>query len=46
MPILDKIKNFMRSPQGRKLADQGRRYASDPKNQEKLRRLMNKRRGG
>lgn len=44
MPLMDKIRNFLRSPQGRKLTEQGKRLASDPKNQEKLKRLMNKRR--
>jgi hypothetical protein len=42
---MDKIKNFLRSPQGRKLTEQGKRMASDPKHQETLKRLMNKRRG-
>jgi hypothetical protein len=42
---MDKIRDFLRSSQGRKLTEQGRRMASDPKNQEKIKRLLNKRRG-
>ncbi len=31
MPLLDRIRSFLATPQGRRLTDQGRRYASDPR---------------
>jgi hypothetical protein len=40
MPIVDRIKNFLASPQGRRATDQGRRMASDPHNQERARGLL------
>jgi hypothetical protein len=40
MPIMDRIKNFLASPQGRRVTDQGRRMASDPRNQERARGLL------
>jgi hypothetical protein len=46
VPLLDKIKRFLASPQGRRLTDQGRRWASDPRNQQKLRDMLNKRQRG
>ncbi len=42
--ILSKIQHFLNSPQGRRMIDQGRRYASDPRNREKLRKLLSRRR--
>jgi len=42
--IFSKVRHFMNSPQGRRLVDQGRRYASDPQNREKLRGLLSRRR--
>jgi hypothetical protein len=40
MPIMDRIKHFLASPQGRRMTDQGRRMASDPRNQERARGLL------
>ena len=40
MPLLDRIRAFLASPQGRRLSDQGRRYASDPRNQQRARSLL------
>ena len=44
MPLLDRIRSFLATPQGRRLTDQGRRlteqgrrYASDPRNQQRAR---------
>lgn len=42
--ILDKIRRFLRSPQGRRAVDQGRRWASNPRNRAKLRGLLSRRR--
>jgi hypothetical protein len=41
--IISKIRNFLSSPQGRRVIDQGRRYASDPQNRAKLRNLLSRR---
>lgn len=42
--IFSKIRHFLNSPQGRRMVDQGRRYASDPRNRAKLRGLLSRRR--
>ncbi|MGH3938353.1 MAG: hypothetical protein ACRDTG_06910 [Pseudonocardiaceae bacterium] len=42
--IVSKIRRFLSSPQGRRLIDQGRRYASNPQNRAKLRGLLSRRR--
>ena len=42
--ILSKIRQFLTSPQGRRVVDQGRQYASDPQNRAKLRGLLSRRR--
>jgi hypothetical protein len=42
--ILSKVRNFLDSPQGRRMIDQGRQYASDPQNRAKLRALLSRRR--
>lgn len=42
--ILSKIRQLLGTPQGRRLVDQGRRYASNPQNQAKLRGLLSRRR--
>jgi hypothetical protein len=34
--LIDRIAKFARSPQGRRLTEQAKRYASDPKNRAKL----------
>ncbi len=45
MPLLDRIKKFLSSPQGRRLTEQGRRLASDPRNQQRARGLLARFRG-
>jgi hypothetical protein len=40
MPIIDRIRTFLASPQGRRFTDQGRRMAADPRNQERARGLL------
>ena len=40
MPLIDRIRRFMASPQGRRLTDQGKRYASDPRRQQQARGLL------
>jgi hypothetical protein len=42
--ILSKIRHFLNSPQGQRMIDQGRQYASDPQNRAKLRDLLSRRR--
>ncbi|PVZ14647.1 hypothetical protein [Actinomycetospora cinnamomea] len=43
--LFQKVQQFLRSPQGRKYADQAKRYASDPKNRAKAQDMINKFRG-
>ncbi|HEX5810972.1 MAG TPA: hypothetical protein VFY38_02630 [Pseudonocardia sp.] len=40
MPLFDRIRSFLATPQGRRLTDQGRRYASDPRRQQQARDFM------
>jgi hypothetical protein len=40
VPLIDRIRTFLASPQGRRLTDQGRRYASDPRRQRQARDLL------
>jgi hypothetical protein len=42
VPLLDRIRTFLASPQGRRLTDQGRRYASDPRRQQQARSLLSR----
>ncbi|MDQ4105346.1 MAG: hypothetical protein M3186_17135 [Actinomycetota bacterium] len=42
--ILSKIRRFLSSPQGRRVVDQARWYASNPHNRAKLRGLLSRRR--
>jgi len=42
--IVTRIRKFLRSPQGRRMIDQGRRMASEPRNRDKLRSLLSRRR--
>ncbi|WP_328747777.1 hypothetical protein OHT57_19770 [Streptomyces sp. NBC_00285] len=44
--ILQRIKQFARSPQGRRTVEQARRAASDPRRQAQAKRLLGKLRGG
>ena len=34
--LMDRVSKFARSPQGRKMADKAKRFASDPKNRQKI----------
>lgn len=43
--LISKIQDFLRSPQGKKYADQAKRYAQDPKNRQKAQDMVNKFRG-
>jgi hypothetical protein len=40
MPILNRIRGFLASPQGRRVSERGRRMAADPRNQAKARGLL------
>ena len=42
--ILSKLRRFLSSPQGQRVIDQGRRYASNPRNRTKLLGLLSRRR--
>lgn len=42
MPILQRVKSFLQSPQGRRLTDQGRRVASDPRNRERAKGFLSR----
>ena len=45
VPIMARIKNFLSSAQGRRVTDQGRRMASDPRRRQQVRGLLAKLRG-
>ncbi len=38
--IIDRVRNFLRSPQGRRLTERGRRMAADPRNRDRARGLL------
>jgi hypothetical protein len=40
MPIIDRIRTFLVSPQGRRLTEQGRRMAADQRDQQRARGLL------
>jgi len=40
VPILDRIRTFLRSPQGQRLTERGRRMASDPRNRDRARGFL------
>jgi hypothetical protein len=40
VPLLNKIKNFLRSPQGQRLTERGKRMAADPRNRERARGML------
>jgi hypothetical protein len=42
MPLLDRVRAFLTSPQGRRLTDRGRRYASDPRTQQRARAALDR----
>ncbi|SHM43385.1 hypothetical protein [Cryptosporangium aurantiacum] len=44
--IINKLKSFARTPQGQKLMNQAQRELSKPGNQQKLRKLTDRLRGG
>ena len=44
--LIGRITKFATSPQGRRLAAQAKRYASDPKNRDKAQQMLKKFRGG
>lgn len=43
--MMERIKQFAKSPQGRRTAEQARRAASDPRRQAQAKRLLGKLRG-
>ncbi|MFJ8595250.1 hypothetical protein [Streptomyces sp. NPDC093598] len=43
--MLDRIKQFAKSPQGRRAAEQARRAAADPRKRAQAQRLLGKLRG-
>ncbi|MHA6627591.1 hypothetical protein ACU61A_19305 [Pseudonocardia sichuanensis] len=45
MPLLQRIRTFLASPQGRRMTDQGRRMAADPRNRQRARGLFARLRG-
>jgi hypothetical protein len=40
--LLDRIKNFMRSPKGQNMTNKAREMAKDPRNRERARRAAQK----
>lgn len=42
MSLFKKVSEFAKSPQGRKAFEQAKKYASDPKNKEKIDQVKNK----
>lgn len=44
--IVDRIKRFLRSPQGQQARARAERMARDPRTQAKMRRLLGRFRGG
>jgi hypothetical protein len=38
--IVQKVQEFLRSPQGRRYTEQAKRYAQDPKNRAKAQELL------
>jgi hypothetical protein len=40
MPLIHRIRAFLASPQGRRLTDQGRRMAADPRNRQRARSFL------
>ncbi|PRX99618.1 hypothetical protein [Allonocardiopsis opalescens] len=44
--LIDRIKRYLRSPQGRQNLDRAKRAARDPRNRRRLRRLLHRFGGG
>lgn len=42
MSLLRKLSDFAKSPEGKRLAEQAKRYANDPKNKQKIDELREK----
>jgi hypothetical protein len=42
MALLNRIRAFLVSPQGRRLTDQGRRMAADPRNRQRARGFLSR----
>lgn len=42
MLLFAKIRNFLRSPQGRRLTDRGRQMAADPRNRARARGFLSR----
>jgi hypothetical protein len=42
MALLRRIRTFLTSPQGRRLTEQGRRMAADPRNRERARGFLSR----
>jgi hypothetical protein len=42
MPIMDRIRRFLSSPQGRRVTDQGRRMASDPRTRQRAKGVFDR----
>jgi hypothetical protein len=40
MALMRRVRAFLASPQGRRLTDQGRRMAADPRNRERARGFL------
>jgi hypothetical protein len=40
MPIMNRIRDFLASPQGRRATDRGRQMAADPRNRQRARDLF------
>jgi hypothetical protein len=40
MPILQRVRAFLAGPQGRRITDQGRRMAADPRNRQRARGML------
>lgn len=47
MPTLsERVREFLRSPRGRRLIEQGKEQLAKPENQKKAKRMLTKLRGG
>lgn len=42
MSLFKKVSDYAKSPQGKKVIDQAKRYAQDPKNKQKIQKLFGK----
>jgi len=43
--LLDRIKEYLRGPQGRRMTEKAKTMARDPRNKQRLQRLMDRLRG-